>query len=106
MQQTTTQEESKYFILLSAGVLSVMMIGIIATVPLSVISWASMGLVQPGCKLTMAKEVVQYCLTMFVALVMNHTFGSAVTLGGRITTVTILKMLVLTAINNFAFWPI
>ena len=47
----------------------------------------------------MAEEMVQYCLTMFVALVMNHSSGNAVTVGGGLTTVAILKMLVLTAID-------
>ena len=47
----------------------------------------------------MAKEVVQYCLMRFVALVMNHTYGIADTLGGMFTTVAIMKMLVLTAID-------
>ena len=47
----------------------------------------------------MAGEVVQYCLTMFGALVKNHTYGIAVTVGGMYTTVPILMMLVLTAID-------
>ena len=47
----------------------------------------------------MAKEVVQYCLTMFGALATNHIYGIAVTVGGMYTTVPILWMLVLTAID-------
>mgnify|MGYP002803670157 CR=1 FL=1 len=47
----------------------------------------------------MAKEEVQYCFTMFAALVMNHTYGNADTLGGMLTTVAIMKMLVLTVID-------
>ena len=47
----------------------------------------------------MAKEVVQYCLTMFVVLGMSHTYGTAFILGGMFTTVLILTMLVLTAID-------
>ena len=50
--------------------------------------------------LHMAREVVQYCLTMFVALVMNHTYGIAGTVGGMFTTtIAVLTMLVLTAID-------
>ena len=39
--------------------------------------------------LTLAKEVVQYCLTMFSALATNHTYGIAVTVDGINTTTTV-----------------
>ena len=68
-------------------------------VALSVVSWVSLERMPQGRMLTMAKEVAQYCLTMFGALVTNHTYGIAVTVGGMYTTVIILMMLVSTAID-------
>jgi hypothetical protein len=37
----------------------------------------------------MAEEVVQYCLATLSALVMNHTYGSAVTLDGMCMTLIV-----------------
>ena len=68
-------------------------------VALSVVSWVSLEQMPQGIILTMAKEVVQYCLTGFSALVTSHTYGIALTLGGREDTVTIILMLVLTVID-------
>ena len=76
-----------------------MIVGIIASVLLSVANWALMERAQPGRELTMAKEVDQYCLTRFTALAMNHTSGIAVTMSGMFTIVAIVKTLVLNAIN-------
>ncbi len=54
----------------------------------------------PGWELTLEEELVQYCLKMFSAqLVMNHTYGIAVMVGGMHMTVIILKMLVSNVIN-------
>ena len=48
----------------------------------------------------MVGEVVQYCLTMFTALVASHTYGTASTVDGIITgTVIIPLMQVLIATN-------
>ena len=74
-----------------------MIVGMIPTVALSVVSWASVERMPPGMKLTLEKELAKYCLTMFSAqLVTNHTYGIAFMVGGMYTTVIILKMLVLT----------
>ncbi len=66
-----------------------MMNGIIPRAALSVVSWVLVERMPPGRKFTMAKEVVQHCLTMFNArLETNHTYGIAVTVGGIYTTVS------------------
>ena len=65
----------------------------------SVVSWVSLERMPQGIILTMAKEVVQYCLTGFSALVTSHTYGIALTLGGIHNTVAIIVMLVSTVID-------
>ncbi len=49
----------------------------------------------------MAQKVLQYCLTGLSALVTNHTYGIAVTVGGimHFQAVVILMMLALTVID-------
>ncbi len=69
-------------------------------VALSVVSWVSLERMPQGIILTMAKEVVQYCLPRFSALVTSYTYGIALTLGGIVTSVAaIILMLVLTVID-------
>ena len=77
-----------------------MIIGMIVSVPLSVVSLVLLEQMQLGKNtLTIVKDMLQYCLTRFDALAMNHTSGIAATMNGKFTTVAIVKMLVLTAIN-------
>ena len=45
--------------------------------------------------LTMVEEVVQYCLTMFAAVVMNHTYGIVSTSVDGIMTYTAIGMVVM-----------
>ena len=79
--------------------------GMIPRVTLCVVSWASLEQARPGRILTMVKEVVQHCFTILSALVMNRTYGIAVTLGGVLDHAAIIGMLVLTVINTSGIQP-
>jgi CHASE1-domain containing sensor protein len=105
--EITTQEGSKYIIHLLAGVLSVAIrTGMTQRLlRLSVVNWALLERMRQKRVLTMAKEKVRFCFTTFSVQVMNRTYGIAVTLGGILTIVSILMMLVLTVINILGIRP-
>jgi hypothetical protein len=67
--------------------------GLKRKVPLSVVSWVLLEWMRQGRMLTMAKEVVQYCLMMFAALVTNHTYGIANTVDGMFTSIVVIVMM-------------
>ena len=95
IQRTTNQEELRYIILLSAGVLFVVNgPGLIRLEALSVVSWDSMEWTRQGIMLTMAEEVVQYCFSWFNALVANHTYGNAVIVDGICTGTAVAMVMV------------
>ena len=80
MIQTRQGEEWKYIILHLAGVLCMITIGLTLTVALSVVNWASQGETNQNNDFTMVKELVQYCLPWYSALVKKNIYGIAITL--------------------------
>ena len=58
----------------------------------SAVSWVLLGQTRPETSLTMAKEVVLYCLMMFSALATNHSSGIVITADGINMTAAIGKM--------------
>ena len=72
-----------------------MITGVRLRVTSPVVSWVSLEETRHVVRLTLDEEVVRYCLMMFNALVMNHTYGIAATLDGMQTTVGMVKTWVL-----------
>ena len=101
MIQTRQVEESKYIIHHFAGVLWMVLSGVTLTVALSVVNWASQEETNQKNDFTMVKELVQYCLLMFSALVKKNLYGIAITVvAGNLDTLTMGLMQALTATDT------
>ena len=101
MIQTKRGEEWKYIILHLAGVLCMIGHGLTLTVVLSVVNWVSQEETNQKNNFTMVKELVQYRLPGFDALVKKNIYGIAITIAaGIMDTLTMGMMQALTVTDT------
>ena len=102
MIQTRQVEEWKYLILHLVGVLCMIPFGLTLRVELSVVNWVSQEETNQKNNFTMVKELVQYCLPGYSALVKKNIYGIAITIaaGIHLDSLTMGVMQALTATDT------